>query len=147
LCIKINPAKGKSTVGTGGDLEPLHLTFKSENVYYPLRFSSRQGVFDVNLTVLTRKKLDYKKSAAALRKINWIGSNLKKNVKVSREDFPKELAAAYQKSSFKGLKEKTWYLNVIETRNTNRGNTIANWESDVFLATTGRPAGDGFFGF
>ena len=143
LCIKINPAKGKQAVNAGGDLEPLHLTFKSESVYYPLRFSSRQGVFDVNLTVLTRKKIDYKKSAKNLAKINWTGSNLKKNVKVSRVDFPEKLSAAYKKSAFKTLKEKAWYLNVIETRFTNRNNSIASWDSDVFFATTGRPAGSG----
>ena len=144
LCIKINPAKGKQAVGANGDLEPLHLTFKSENVYYPLRFPSRQGVFDVNLTMLTRKKIDYKKSANSLTKINWTGANLKKNVKVSRDDFPKTLTAAYKKSSFKASRAKAWYLNVIETRNTNRGDTIASWDSDVFFATTGRPAKTGF---
>jgi hypothetical protein len=149
LCIKINPAKGSKAVNSSGDLEPLHLTFESESVYYPLRFSSRQGVFDVKLTVLTRKKLDYKKSGPQLAKINWIGSNLKQNVKVSRDEWPDNLAAAYEKSAFKAMAEKTWYLNVIETRGTNRGNSIANWDSDVFLATSGRPAKTGFklFGF
>jgi hypothetical protein len=149
LCIKINPAKGKKLVSASGELEPLHLSFKSKSVYYPLRFSSRQGVFDVDLTVLTRKKIDYKRSAANLAKINWIGSNLKKNVKVSRDHFPDPLAAAYTQSSFKGLTEKTWYLNVIETRRTNHQNSIANWDSDVFFVTSGRTAKSGFgiFGF
>jgi hypothetical protein len=83
--------KEQAAVGKDGDLEPLHLSFKSEDVYYPLRFSSRQGVFDVNLTVLTREKLDYRKSAANLNKIGWSARDLKKNVVVSRDDFPKGL--------------------------------------------------------
>ena len=140
LCIKINPAKGQAAVGTDGDLEPLHLSFKSEDVYYPLRFSSRQGVFDVNLTVLTREKLDYRKSAANLNKIGWSARDLKKNVVVSRDDFPEALAAAYAHSSFNKLAEKHWHLNVIRTRHTNRGNTIAKWDADVFFQTGGKPA-------
>ena len=47
LCVKINPADGVDGVASTGVLPPLHLSFESERPYYPLLFSSRQGVFDV----------------------------------------------------------------------------------------------------
>jgi hypothetical protein len=49
LCVKFSPPGKKATVEAESGVKPLHLSFKSPNPYYPLRFSSRQGAFDVNL--------------------------------------------------------------------------------------------------
>ncbi|MGE0709179.1 MAG: DUF2330 domain-containing protein [Planctomycetota bacterium] len=51
LCVKAQP-KQKS-----GDLRPLRISFASERVVYPLKFSTHQGTFAVNLWVLTRAPL------------------------------------------------------------------------------------------
>ncbi len=59
--------------------------------YYPLRFSSRQGVFNVNLHVLTRRKLDYRKSGQVLRQIHWANQDFKRNFRLLKIHRPKSL--------------------------------------------------------
>jgi hypothetical protein len=136
LCVRFDPPKGQKTVDKAGGVPPLHLSFKSATPYYPLRFSSRQGVFDVNLYVLTKKKFDYKGSGDSLKRINWSRDGLLPNVKVKPESFPKSLKAVYDKSRFKGY-SGVWYLNVLRANGVNRGNTIAKWKKDIFFKTQG----------
>jgi len=136
LAIKVKPAEGAKSVETGGGLPPLHLGFRSETPYYPLRFSSRQGVFDVNLTVLTKKEFDYAASGDSLKKINWVDGHLLQNVTVKPESFPPTLKAEYAKSAFKGDTGE-WKLNVLRTYRVNEGNTIMTWKEDVFFRTKG----------
>lgn len=135
LCVKVTPEEGKKEVAPGGGLPPLHLSFKSETPYYPLRFSSRQGVFNVNLYVLTRKEFDYETSSDSLKRIRWEREEDRiQNVPVQPERFPKTLKAAFAKSAFKGDKE-TWHLNVLRARRVNRENDIASWKEDIFFRT------------
>jgi hypothetical protein len=135
LCVKFAPPKGQKTVNADGGVPPLHLSFKSDSPYYPLRFSSRQGVFDVNLYVFTKKDFDYKSSKGSLDRINVIeeGPYLT-NVQVAPEDFPKPLKAVYEKSKFKDYAGK-WRLNVLWGKDVNKGNSIANWKTDIFFKT------------
>lgn len=133
LCVKIVPPEGKKSVEPAGGLPPLQLSFKSENPYYPLRFSSRQGVFDVNLYVLTRKEFDFAASNDSLRRINW-ARGLETNIPVAPDSFPAALKDAYGKGVFKGSAEK-WFLNVLRTRGVNQGNSIATWAEDIFFRT------------
>jgi len=136
LAIKISPPKGEKTVRAGGDVKPLHLSFKSEKVYYPLRFSSRQGVFDLNLYVFTENEFDYKESNSALKKINYTSPRrLKKNVDVALNDLPETLRkqlTAKGDDSVKG--QKVWKANLVRTKDTNSGDAIASWTEDVFFA-------------
>jgi hypothetical protein len=53
LAVKV-ALKGK---GDTSSLEPLMTTFHSERIVYPLKFSSHQGVFDVNLFVVSERPL------------------------------------------------------------------------------------------
>jgi hypothetical protein len=136
LCVRFDPRKGQKTVDQAGGVPPLHLSFPSATPYYPLRFSSRQGVFNVNLYVLTKKQFDYKGSGDSLKRINWRKSGLLANVKVKPESFPEALKAVYDKSRFKD-DAGVWYLNVLRTRQVNKGNTIAKWKKDIFFRTQG----------
>ena len=134
LCVRFDPKQGESGVPKRSAAPPLHLSFASEQPYYPLRFSSRQGVFDVNLTLLTGQPLDYEESSASLKKINWAKNrSLRTNVRVDVADFPKALAKAYGKTKFKG--DTPWYLNRLTAKRVNKGNTIAKWKTDVFFRT------------
>ncbi|MFP6675239.1 MAG: DUF2330 domain-containing protein [Pirellulaceae bacterium] len=135
LCVKINPAAGVDGVASTGVLPPLHLSFESERPYYPLLFSSRQGVFDVELTTLTDDSLDYGGSYHALtNQLRWANSRYKKNVPVRIDELPTTLA----KGLGKGQTERqpvNWRLNVIQGKSVNSGRyVISGWKSDVFLA-------------
>ena len=132
LCVKIAPPKGKPAVGAGGKLPPLHLSFASAKPYYPLRFSSRQGVFGVNLHVLTRRTLNYRKSARVLRQINWTNQRDKRNARLYKQNMPDTLQKVFAKTRFKKDK-KVWYYNCIRADQVNRDNAIAKWTTDVFL--------------
>lgn len=136
LCVRFDPKKGEESVAKSSPVPPLHLSFASKTPYYPLRFSSRQGVFDVNLTILTRDRLDYEKSSASLKKINWREDDrFLTNKKVSPSEFPKTLSKAYGKTRFKG-EEAPWFLNRLSTRKVNEGGSIAKWKTDLFFTTT-----------
>jgi hypothetical protein len=141
LCVKVQPGADEATVPSSAELPPIQLSFKSEEPYYPLRFSSRQGVFDLSLIVLTKKKLNYKKSSSALGKINFARGTYKENVTVDPAKFPDLLAKAFAKTTFKDEKDTQWNLNVLRTKNVNQGNAIASWSEDVFFTTQ-----KGFFG-
>ncbi len=131
LCVKITAGEEGGAVSPNGLLPPLHLSFKSDGLYYPLRFSSRQGVFDVNLHVLTQKKLDYEKGASTLERIAWGSTNYKRNVKLNKRDFPDALKAVFAKGK---RSQRSWRYNNIRCYRVNRDNSIKTWPEDVFLA-------------
>lgn len=95
---------------------------------------SRQGVFDINLYVLTKKEFDYEKSSDSLKRINFREGDLLKNVEVKPASFRSSLWDAYSKGSFKSEKG-TWRLNVLRTRRVNQDNAIAAWKEDIFFRT------------
>lgn len=132
LAIKISPQQDKK-LAQSGTLPPLHLSFKSKSVYYPLMFSSRQGVFDLQLFTLTNAELDYRNSAEALRKISWRDSNFLRNVLVKSDRLPDTLKLALKRSAFDETPDQ-YYLNVLNCRRVNRGNSISTWKSDIFLS-------------
>ena len=136
LCIKITPPGEGKNVDSAGEIPPLHLSFKSDTPYYPLRFSSRQGVFNLNLYVFTQDDFDYKASEKSLRQINWKGGKHLHNVPVKNADFPKTLKNAYAKTVFQNYKGD-WKLNILRVRGVNRGNSIATWKDDLFFRTGG----------
>jgi hypothetical protein len=133
LCIKISPPENEKTVAAAAGVKPLHLSFKSERPYYPLKFSSRQGVFDVRLTMLTAKPLDYTKSEASLKKLEY-NSRFMHNINVKSDAFPKTLKDVLR-SKESGLRTHAgdWNLNVVEGHAVNSNNSIAGWKEDVFF--------------
>ncbi len=131
LCIKVTPAAGDATVGTAGGVPPLQMSFATPSPYYPLKFSSRQGVFDVGIVVFTAGELDVQKSADVLGRLNAFGpflGNLTWNV----DDFPTTLRDAYARSAFADVRAK-WHMNLIRGPRVNEGSTIATWKDDIFL--------------
>lgn len=132
LCVKIDAPDGKKEVEDGGKIPPLHLSFASPKPYYPLRFSSRQGVFDVNLHVLTQRTLNYRTSAKVLQQINWTNRNFIRNYKLYPARVPDSLKKVLAKSRFKG-ERGVWLYNNIRGNQVNRDNAIARWTTDVFL--------------
>ena len=135
LCIRISPAAGEASVASGGKIPPLQLSFQSDEIYYPLLFSSRQGIFDLQLVVLSGTPLDYRQSGSTLARINWRSGGLYRNVTVDATTFPSALQRSYDKRAIKDVPEQ-WYLNVLRCRDVNRGESIASWTEDVFLTTS-----------
>ena len=140
LCVKVGPPEGKKAVDPAADLVPLHLSFRADQPYYPLRFSLRQGVFDVSLTLFTKDHFDYRASGETLRRLNWVDRNYLENVPVFSADFPATLKKAYEKSVFKDDRGR-WHVNVLYARGVNQGNSIATWKTDIFFATIQPPPG------
>ncbi len=132
LCIRVLPPSGESASSASGMLPPLHLSFRSERPYYPLRFSSRQGVFNLNLHTITRSKLDYSAAAETLAKINWASQRLKRNVRLREKSMPDSLKVVYAESVWEKAEGK-WYYNNLLCDQVNKGDTIRTWHEDVFL--------------
>jgi hypothetical protein len=138
LCIKVSPPEGADQVAGQGMLPPLHLSFATERPYYPLRFSSRQGVFDLNVYVLTSTPLDYEASSDSLARINYASGQLEKNVAVAADQFPPELAKAFEQHEFAEA-PPVWHLNLLNCYDVNRDDSIAGWKEDIFLTADGDP--------
>lgn len=134
LCIKIVPPEGRISVDSGGPLPPLHMSFRTPSPYYPLRFSSRQGVFDVGLVVLTGAPFDYSGSAGSLERLRWKDHDWKRNVEVLVRSMPPELWEVIDKGRL-AVVPQTWYLNVLDAYQVNEGDSIARWTADMFFVT------------
>jgi len=134
LCVKVSPPGEQKSVNSSGSLPPLHLTFKSPAPYYPLLFSSRQGVFDLNLYLLTQEPFDYTASDQSLNKINWTAREFHRNIPVKFSSFPKKLKDTYQKTASNGA-DSSWYLNVLGAKDVNQAIPISTWNEDVFFKT------------
>ncbi len=135
LCVKVVKDKDAAQVDAKGGLDPLHLSFKSEKVYYPLRFSSRQGVFDVLLHVFTAKPVkddDAKAWKPYLERVKSQEGLV--NFEVTQADFKGKLAELV-KNVKAGEKVEKWYLNQIHGVGFNTGPTaISTWSDDFLLA-------------
>lgn len=134
LCVKVLPGEGEKAVGAGGRIPPLHLSFASERPYYPLKFSSRQGVFDVDLHVLTRTPLDYTASAPVLERLNWRNKDYERNVSLGADSQPALLRKVLEASRLTGDRDR-WRYNALYCADVNSGDSIATWTEDVFLET------------
>ena len=133
----------------GGPLKPLHLSFKSEEPYYPLRFSSRQGIFGINVWMLTKDQVDFKKAAAVYQKVGApspLGSNGQLdpfrpfNVKVTQKKSPEALRKLMANSPSSSIRnQSSWHLNLIKSSQVNHHVKIASWNNDVFLPMKTQP--------
>jgi hypothetical protein len=55
LAIKINKEKGAEAMTKEGGFRPLRVSFAADRIYYPLKFSSHQGMFNVTAYVFTEQ--------------------------------------------------------------------------------------------
>ena len=135
LAVKINPAKNKKEVGKNGSLPPLHLSFATDRPYYPLRLSSGQGVFDLNLHILTKEKIDFSSDTnkEILDRLKHTNPMLPQNKTISRTAAPKTLQAVFNKSStMKGI-TGDWHYTNLSGIGLNEQNSISAWKTDIFF--------------
>lgn len=71
LCIEVTPKEGSAQLPQGEALPPLRVRFETEHPYYPLRYSSQQGDFDLSLYTMTDRPIDLVKSLSVLHAIRW----------------------------------------------------------------------------
>ena len=140
LCVKINTKSEGTGVPNRGSVKPLHLSFASEQPYFPLKFSSRQGKFGINIWMLTKDKLNIKESAPLFSQLNMqkavsndrVGFN--DNVEVKKTAFPKALQNFVDNCQTEQIKTNTqWNLSVIRASAVNDKVKIADWKSDLFF--------------
>jgi hypothetical protein len=137
LCVKISPAKTSKDIAPAATLPPLQLSFKSNQPYYPLLFSSRMGEFALAVHTLTSSPIDFNTSQPSLNKIGY-RSIYRKNVAVRTDQLPPMLAKIMKN---KGLQsQQTWHLNWIGSPAVNRAVPIRTWSQDVFFAVEATPS-------
>ena len=140
LAIKVNGARGAQGVAAGGMLPPLAFSFASEQPYYPMKFSSHQGTFDLNLHILSTQKFDYKANEELLRRVRWSNRSWKRNASLKRSAMPKTLVKHVPADK----PSQMWFYNNIKGSRINRNGEIAKWKTDLFFANakTAHPAGE-----
>ena len=129
LCIKVNSQEGG--IASRPELKPLHLTFKSDEVYYPMKYSSQQGDFSANIYTITSMPIDFIQSSELLERLNWKNKFLKKNVNLAKKQLPDDL------TDIIGKDKPYLYFNNFRCAHPNYKNAISNWEEDVFFKLNG----------
>lgn len=129
LCIKVNPDSQTKKMGQSPQLKPLRMTFKSDKIYYPMKYSSQQGNFSVNLYTITTMPIDYKLSSKVLKRINWIDQRLFKNVNLVDKIKSKDLNEVLGEKKHSHI-----YFNSFYCKSPNKDNAISKWKEDVFLS-------------
>jgi len=130
LCIKVNTAEKGKPLNKTEAIKPLQITFNTSEIYYPLKYSSRQGNFELNLITLSSTPLDYERSGMLLDKMRY-SRDRKKNVVVKGKDLPEELYEAVKRFD---MPIDDVYLNVFRSRGFNKDMAIAAWEMDMFIS-------------
>lgn len=132
LCIKIAPAEKTKEVKSSGDLPPLHLSFASKLLYYPLRFSSRQGMFDVNLHLVTSSSLNYPRNRRPMNMMRRANDDYKRNYSLTKSKMPDTLKTVLDKSALPSQPKK-WFYNYLKCERVNEHDAIAKWKTDIFF--------------
>ncbi len=135
LCVRVSSQKGFASLKSNGQLPPLHLTFESEKPYYPLMFSSRQGVFDLMLNLVTHQPIDFDKNHSTLEQLE-ASDEYRRNVVIGKSDLAEKLGDFVDEHPSDN--KKKYYLNVVRGVKVNSEHPITKWESDVFFVL-GKP--------
>ena len=146
LCIEVTPKEGEKTLSAGEPLPPLRVRFETEYPYYPLRYSSQQGDFELALYTLTEKPIDLKKSAGVLDAIGWYNQPgratdfahaiWKKPQTISARDLLKRQVAveSLPEESQELLKQETsWSFGLLMGRPNPKHRPISDWTGDCFF--------------
>jgi|GEM_PF-1156769 len=139
LCMTVKPRDGSQTLAEVLDMHPLSISFKSDKPYYPGKFSSQQGNFSLNLSLITSEPID-KDSWRAIRQRLSADTPQYTNL-YTDIDLPDTTYAMFEKSPKAGEHEavKRWYVNEMHSRGFNPIDEetgkprIASWEDDVFF--------------
>lgn len=138
LCVRITPPQGQATLGGRLDLPPLVIGFETDELYYPGRFSSRQGNFALDLTLISDKPLATESVSKARDRLKAIGRGYVQLVNLySVQPLPEALASVLSERA-RMVEKPRWYVNRIQSEgfnpNDEAGNpAIAGWEDDVFI--------------
>lgn len=138
LCVRITPPQGQATLGGRLDLPPLVIGFETDELYYPGRFSSRQGNFALDLTLISDKPLATESVSTTRDRLKAIGRGYVQLVNLySVQPLPEALASVLSERA-RTVEKPRWYVNRIQSEgfnpNDEAGNpAIAGWEDDVFI--------------
>ncbi|MCG3183980.1 MAG: hypothetical protein ICCCNLDF_02092 [Planctomycetes bacterium] len=138
LCVRITPPQGQATLGGRLDLPPLVIGFETDELYYPGRFSSRQGNFALDLTLISDKPLATESVSTTRDRLKAIGRGYVQLVNLySVQPLPEALASVLSERA-RMVEKPRWYVNRIQSEgfnpNDEAGNpAIAGWEDDVFI--------------
>lgn len=144
LCVKVTPPAGGDAVGSSGMLKPLQISFATPAPYYPLKFSSRQGMFELNVWLLTKNKIDLEKSSGVYHNVGAVRpekldgvfhrSGFNDNVAVKKSAMPDSLKTVLNESQETAVSEvNDWNLSVLRSPALNQRTKIKDWKSDVFF--------------
>ena len=137
LCIKVVAPADATTISQNGDLPPLHMSFKSKDLYYPLKFSSRQGQFSVSLSMITDQPLSNSKLAKVREQLESIRMN-NDNVHRVSSDIPEDLVKQLNDCVFASAindDDQRWFVNHIWSHRVNDQYPIADWKQDILIPT------------
>jgi len=132
LCIKVYPVKKKTFTKIPG-LLPLHISFKSKDIYYPMMYSSQQGNFNAQIYTVSDKRINYTANESVLNKIGYRDRQYKRNSLLHRKTkgAPRSLLGLLSER-----KTKIWYYNDIACYNPNKDKNISKWDKDIFLTNS-----------
>lgn len=138
LCVRVTPPQGQATLGGRLDLPPLVIGFETDELYYPGRFSSRQGNFALDLTLISDKPLATESVSTTRDRLKAIGRGYVQLVNLySVQPLPEALASVLSERA-RMVEKPRWYVNRIQSEgfnpNDEAGNpAIASWKDDVFI--------------
>lgn len=137
LCVHVTPPPGQSTLGRSLELPPLVLGFETDKPYYPGKFSSQQGNFALDLTIISDRNMDGPSFTKACRRLNARERGYVKLVNLyTYKGLPDGLAGALGERATQNPPGK-WYVNRIQSDGFNETvdgkPAISAWEDDVFF--------------
>ena len=137
LCVHVTPPSGEATLGRALKLPPLVLGFETDQPYYPGKFSSRQGNFALDLTIISDRNMQGPGFTKACRRLKAVERGYVKLVNLyTYNGLPDVLAGALGERATTDAPGK-WYVNRIESNGFNETvdgkPAISGWEDDVFF--------------
>jgi len=153
LGLKMLLPPGKATKGLEGDeptdgapLPPLRLSFATKLPFFPLKFSSHQGEFAVQLLSFTAQPIDWNASKSVLKQLGVTSRSWNPldcgNFRVSPASFRGALKDVYGRILKEGrlASPKGWFLNNFAFEEINsKKHPIAKWSTDCVLQLDGDP--------
>lgn len=128
LCIRVTTGNS-AKLAKNPNMPPLRITFDTDAPYYPAKFSSRQGNFGLDLTIITTDPLD---SDVLQQLILRTGAHPVHRVVLgnlwSTQPLPESIA-----EHLPGVDPDRWYVNRLTTDGFNDEGQIAKWKDDLFF--------------
>ncbi|MBI4229346.1 MAG: DUF2330 domain-containing protein [Planctomycetes bacterium] len=126
LAIRIHPTEGEGTLAAEGGLRPLRISFASEGIVYPLKFSTGQGVFDVNLYLVTAEPIDFR-GENSLAECRFVAHAVPRFVLPSSV---RALLTKAERQGFPDLPNRPVVTKLTGTRINGPDNRIDSWARD-----------------